>query len=132
MKKISLADFTKSISDIVEEAILEKTEKINEITKETSKEMFRRIKDTSPVESGKYKRGWRLKKEDYGDGYIVYNKTSYQLTHLIEYGTESRYTKRDTEYCKAGTFRGVMPKKPHIRPAVDEILPEYINKLKNI
>lgn len=34
--------------------------------------------------TGRYRKGWTLKKQ--GDNYIVWNKTDYQLTHLLEFG----------------------------------------------
>ena len=72
------------------------------ITKEeidaASKEGARYLKETSPVSAtgsrrGRYARGWRSSIEEpagtAGEAYI-YNKTDWQLTHLLEDGHEKK------------------------------------------
>ena len=62
----------------------------DEIAKEAErigKESAKELKHTSPVKSGRYKKGWTTKVER---GFsevkvIVHNKTAYQLTHLLEH-----------------------------------------------
>lgn len=54
----------------------------------TAKETVQELKSASPVgtgpRAGKYARGWRSKETD--DGYVVYNATDWQLTHLLNNG----------------------------------------------
>jgi len=57
---------------------------------ETGKKTAQILKKTSPVKkygknAGKYAKGWSTKKTKKGEVY-VYNKTDYNLTHLLEYG----------------------------------------------
>ena len=62
----------------------------NEIAEEATrigKESAKELKHTSPVHSGRYKKGWTTKVEK---GFIevkviVHNKNAYQLTHLLEH-----------------------------------------------
>lgn len=62
---------------------------IEDAGKSTAKAVANQLKSTSPRDpkgknSGRYASGWAVKK-DY-DGYIVYNKTDWQLTHLLANG----------------------------------------------
>lgn len=50
-----------------------------------SKEAVQKLKNSSPVKTGSYARGWAVKKEGEMDA-IVHNRTDYQLTHLLENG----------------------------------------------
>ena len=50
-----------------------------------AKEAVQKLRNTSPVKTGKYAKGWGTKR----DGkmtVIVHNRTAYQLTHLLENG----------------------------------------------
>lgn len=51
------------------------------------------LQQSSPKLTGSYRRGWR-KKQTYADTRTkrntVFNKTDYQITHLLEYGHASR------------------------------------------
>ena len=52
----------------------------NEVATKLKKDL---IQD-SPEKTGDYKKGWRIKK--FKKTNIVYNKTDYQITHLLEHG----------------------------------------------
>ena len=86
------------------------------VAKETQKE----IQLNSPVLTGDYRKGWKNKVLYDGENDIriaVYNKTDYQLTHLLEYG----HAKRD-----GGRVEG----KPHIRPAEQHAEDKLLKKVK--
>lgn len=93
MKKL-LDEYSKEVQDALDDSI-----------KEVSKEAVSKLKNTSPRKSGKYARGWGVKEEK--NGAIVYNKTNWQLTHLLENGHIVRN--------KKGTY-GRAPAYPHIKP----------------
>lgn len=87
-------DIAKQIADNAKQVTREEIEY-------ASKEGARYLKETSPVSEwgphrGKYARGWRSSVEEpvgtAGEAYI-YNKTDYQLTHLLEDGhdVKNRY-----------------------------------------
>lgn len=72
-------------------------------TRRVANETVEELKKTSPVKTGAYASGWKLRKE--GTGYRIYNATHYQLTHLLEFG-----------HAKVNGGR-VPPVKIHIKPA---------------
>lgn len=80
----------KNLLDLCEREIRDAVDESEEWVAERSME---RLKDSSPRRSkykkgsrpkGKYARGWRAKNE--GDGWVVYNSTDWQLTHLLNNG----------------------------------------------
>lgn len=90
---------------IVKELVAYDKEVAKKVQKESRKvalETVRELQQTSPQKTGKYASGWQVKKE--GKGYRVYNKTSPQLTHLLEKG-------------HVKLSGGRVPAKVHIKPA---------------
>lgn len=76
------------LDDIFEE-YAESLETAKDVAAEkTAKETAKELKSVSPVgtgpRAGKYARGWRSRETD--DGYVVYNATDWQLTHLLNNG----------------------------------------------
>ena len=80
-----------------------------------AKESVQKLRNTSPVKTGSYAKGWSTKKQGDMD-VVVYNRTDYQLTHLLENGHVIRN--------KKGTY-GRAPAHKHIKPveewAIDEL-----------
>lgn len=80
-----------------------------------AKESVQKLKNTSPIKTGSYAKGWGTKKQGEMD-VVVHNRTDYQLTHLLENGHVIRN--------KKGTY-GRVPARKHIKPvedwAVDEL-----------
>ena len=60
---------------------IEKSAKTNIQT--VAKESVQKLKNTSPVKTGSYAKGWGVKREGDMD-VIVHNRTDYQLTHLLD------------------------------------------------
>jgi hypothetical protein len=99
-----LKEFTSFVEDEVEIA-----------KEEVSKIAVAKLKETSPKLKGKYAKGWaRIK---LGNGIIIYNKTSYQLTHVLEHGHVNRDGSRT---------QGIA----HIRPAEEQVVNEYISRVE--
>lgn len=93
----------KELLDDISQEAKESTKKgINKI----SKESVSKLKSTSPKKSGSYASGWAVKKEGEMDA-VVYNRTDYQLTHLLENGHVIRN--------KKGTYGRTSGRK-HIAP----------------
>lgn len=83
---------------------------------DTAKEAAKVLKQVSPADTGSYAKGWTWKKVN--GRYIVYNKTDYQLTHLLEYGHD---------VVAYGKKIGRAPAKPHIKQ-VEEWMGDYLIK----
>ena len=83
----------------------------NEVTKELKKNLTQK----SPEKTGDYKKGWRIKK--FKKSNIVYNKTDYQLTHLLEKG-----------HVKVNGGR--VPAQVHIRPNEQIAVKEFLGRVE--
>lgn len=107
----TLEDYSKEVQDEVEG-----------VAEEVAEEIAQELKQNSPKKTGKYARGWRLKKESQpgvGARYIVHNATSGQLTHLLEFGHS--------------TLNGGRTKaQPHIAPAERKAQESFVNKLEKV
>lgn len=86
---------------------------IDEAAAKVSKEAVKTLKATSPRREGggRYAKGWTTKKV--GKQTVVYNKTDYQLTHLLENGHDIISHGK-----KVGHFGGIK----HIAPVEQEVI----------
>ena len=80
-----------------------------------AKEAVQKLKNTSPVKTGSYAKGWGTKKQGEAD-VVVYNRTDASLTHLLENGHVIR-NKKGTY----GRTHGIKHIKPVEEWAVDEL-----------
>ena len=102
--------------DIDEDVI----ETVDEITKKARDE----LKQTSPrgkgTRSNPYYKGWAIKLSKRRSGVyykVIWNKTNYQLTHLLEFGHVTR---------NGGRTKAI----PHIRPIEQKYNVEFVYKLE--
>ena len=84
---MSSKDFVVQMEYILDQYSAEVKRATNEAADKVSKEAVNKLRTSSPRKTGKYAREWSVKK-DRGSGGIytvtVYNKTDWQLTHLLE------------------------------------------------
>lgn len=96
-------------------------EAVDKVEKSVSNLAVRRLKVEGSFQNNRstrnYRSGWRAKRLSTG-GYIVYNATSYQLTHLLEYGHALRGGGRARAF-------------PHIRQVETEIQQEFERRIRS-
>lgn len=99
-----------AIADALEEFQEETMQDVKTSVEDAAEFCVREIKENSPELTGDYAKGWRKKTayESATDIRVdVYNKTDYQLTHLLEDGHAK---------VSGGTVSGI----PHIGPAAEK------------
>ncbi len=100
----------------------------DEITNEAiriGKDSANELKHTSPIRSGRYRKGWTTNVEKGFSEVVVtvHNKKAYQLTHLLEKGHKLN---------KNGHLVGVVGAKPHIYPVEQKAVKEFEEKVEQI
>lgn len=111
------AEIAKGLADYSQEVV----EKVNVSSEAVGKAAVKQLKQTSPKRHGKYAKSWTMKTEKlFGqpDKRIVHVKAPHhRLTHLLEHG-----------HAKIGGGR--VPGKPHIRPAEEMVIKEFMDEVE--
>nr|DAH70777.1 MAG TPA: putative tail component [Bacteriophage sp.] len=115
--KVSADAFANALVDALKGYTGEVEEALEDLKEETADQALRELKQSSQKDTGDYAKGWR--KQETGNGWIIYNKTDYQLTHLLEKG-----------HAKRGGGR-VAPK-VHIAPVEEKYVKAYENGAKKV
>lgn len=110
--RIRPIDLTAAISELLDNYSRDVQEQVDKAVEKAGKQALKSVKQRSPVKTGAYKKGWRLKKQKSGMGkdkhsITIYNASKPYLTQLLENG----HQKTD-----GGRVEGI----PHIRPAYEE------------
>jgi hypothetical protein len=108
-------DIAAEIQRVLQGYVAGISEQIETDKKEVATELKNYLAHNSPKKSGDYRKGWRVKKS--GKKYIVHNKTSYQLTHLLEHG-----------HAKRGGGR--VDARVHIAPAEEMFVREFLDRVE--
>lgn len=95
--KVDVSDISSEISKYLNQYTEDIHDKVVEITEELSEKAVQDLKETSPRGKGKsrakpYWQGWESKIKIKGKNKyhrVVWNKTNYQLTHLLEFRTRN-------------------------------------------
>ena len=120
-KFISPENMGIEISKLVEEYTTEVSEAIGKEIDKTAKLVLKDIRATAPQKTGKYAKGFTIKKEDTlgSVSRIIYNKSKPGLVHLLELGHGMR-------------GGGRVSAKPHLRPSYDKNASQLENNIVNI
>ena len=123
-KKIKADELEKVVMDYLQNYKEDIDEEVEETVDSTTKQARDELKQTSPRGKGSrknpYYRGWTIKLSKKRTGVyhkVIWNKTNYQLTHLLEWGHTTR---------NGGRTKAI----PHIRPVEEKYNVEFVDKLK--
>lgn len=123
-KKIDAAELEQAVMEYLTEYREDIQEDVEEVTDEITKAARDELKRTSP-KSGRrrknpYYRGWSVKlqkKGRYKYSKVVWNRTNYQLTHLLEFG----HLRKDG--------KGWVSAQPHIRQVEEKYSTKFVDTL---
>ena len=113
MSEIYISALAREIAETLSNYSDEVAEKVRSAADEVATLGVKQLKITSPKRTGGYAKGWTVKTA--GSAKIIHNRTSYQLTHLLEHG-----------HAKAGGGR--VSGKPHIGPTEEMVIQEFTRK----
>lgn len=123
-KAISPEELTKEIMKYLEEYKEDIDEDVMETVDTVTQKARDELKQISPRGKGRrdnpYYKGWAVKLSKRKTGAyhkVIWNKTNYQLTHLLEFGHATR---------NGGRTKAI----PHIRPIEEKYNVEFVDKLK--
>lgn len=122
MGRVKINNFETELSKIMEEYAGNITEGTQKAVEEAAKVAKKEAKSGSPVgKRGKYQKGWSVKqkKTRLGAEATVYNRTDYQLTHLLEKGHALR---------GGGRTKAI----PHIAPAEQNAIENITKAVEKI
>ena len=111
------AEIAKGLADYSQDVV----EKVNISSEKIGKEAVKQLRQTSPKKTGKYAKSWTMSTEkEIGQPHkrIIHAKAPhYRLTHLLEHGHAKR---------GGGRVEG----KPHIRPAEEMVIREFMAEVE--
>lgn len=120
MSKVNVKGISKEFAKILSEYKEEVEEGISIAGDKVAKKTVSNLKKNSPKRKkngGEYAKGWRI--TAIKGKRIIHNKTKYQLTHLLENG-------------HAKVNGGRVPGKPHIKPAEEQAIKEYVSEVEKV
>jgi len=113
----AVMDYLENYKEDIDEDVIET---VDEITKKARDELKQNSPRGKGTRSNPYYKGWAIKlnKKRSGVYYkVIWNKTNYQLTHLLEFGHVTR---------NGGRTKAI----PHIRPIEQKYNVEFVDKLE--
>ncbi|WP_133016242.1 HK97 gp10 family phage protein [Clostridium cuniculi] len=120
MSKVNINGISKEFAKILSDYKEEVEEGISIAGDKVAKKTVSNLRKNSPKRKkngGAYAKGWRV--STIKGKRIIHNKTKYQLTHLLENGHAK---------VNGGKVDGI----PHIKPAEEEAIKEYVSEVKKV
>ena len=113
------AEIAKGLAEYSQDVV----EKVNVSSEKVGKAAVKKLRQTSPKKTGKYAKSWTMTTEKaigQPDLRIIHAKAPhYRLTHLLEHGHAKR---------GGGRVEG----KPHIRPAEEMVIREFMAEVEEV
>lgn len=123
-KTVKAEDLSKEILNYLRNYKEDIDEDVQETVDEITKEARDELKQTSPrrgiARQNQYYKGWAVKLSKRKTGVyhkVIWNKTNYQLTHLLEFGHATK---------NGGRTKA----QPHIRPIEEKYNVKFVDKLE--
>lgn len=116
-----MIDIEKAIRAITKEYGEQAKQALEESAEEVADETANELKSTSPKKTGRYAKGWKVKKELGASGkakFTVHNTSMPSLTHLLERGHGLR---------SGGRTKAL----PHIKPAEENAIKRFEEVLRS-
>ena len=121
MANVSVDQLAVEIAKGLAEYSQDVVEKVNVSSEKVGKAAVKKLKQTSPKRYGNYAKSWTMKTEpEVGQPHkrIIHAKAPYyRLVHLLEHG-----------HAKVGGGR--VEGKPHIRPAEEMVIQEFMSEVE--
>lgn len=121
MSNISIDQLANEITEALSTYSQDIVDQVDISSKRVGKEAVKRLKQTSPKDSGDYAKAWTMTTfEYYGqpDRRVIHVKAPhYRLTHLLEHG-----------HAKANGGR--VEGKPHIGPAEQQVIEQFTQEVE--
>jgi len=124
MSNIKPEELSKVVMNYLKDYKEDIDEEVVEVVDEVTRKAKDELKQTSPRGKGSrtnpYYKGWEVKLSKKRTGVyhkVIWNRTNYQLTHLLEFGHATR---------NGGRTRAI----PHIRPVEEKYNVEFVDKLE--
>lgn len=114
----AISNYLNTYAEDIEDDVVECTD---QITKQAKQELVNRSPRGKGNRSTPYYKGWTIKLQKKGKGKytkVIWNKTNYQLTHLLEFGHTTR---------NGGRTQPI----EHIRPVEEEYKVKFVDLLSN-
>lgn len=122
-EKVNVKELSNAIMDYLNNYSEDIHDEVVEVTEDITKKAILELKETSPRGKGSrakpYHLGWESKIKIKGKNKyhrVIWNKTNYQLTHLLEFGHATK---------NGGRTRA----QPHIQPIEDKYQTEFVDLL---
>lgn len=119
MAKIQPNELSKVLKDYLENYREDIQDDVVEVTDKVTKEAIKELKNTSPRgQRGEYAKGWSTKIQKRGPlkyHKVIWNRTNYQLTHLLEFGHNVHNTSNNAKAI------------PHIRQIEEKYSQEFVD-----